>query len=110
MISFSYLNQTFPGDTELVDQIVDIYISEFPMFNVEFKNSVRSKDFETMKELVHKWQYTVQVLGLEEIYQDMIRLQEYSHLSDLEIDEITTRVARGVEENYIELLAFRAAS
>ena len=110
MISFSYLNQTFPGDTELVDQIVDIYISEFPMFNVEFKNSVRSKDYETMRELVHKWQYTVQVLGLEEIYQDMIRLQEYSHLSDLEIDEITTRVARGVEENYIELLAFRAAS
>lgn len=110
MISFSYLNQTFPGDTELVDQIVDIYVSEFPMFNVEFKNSVKSKDFVTMRELVHKWQYTVQVLGLEGLHADMVRLQEYQHLSDLEIDEITTRVARGVEENYIELLAYKAAS
>ncbi|MEO9804883.1 MAG: hypothetical protein ABJF04_16625 [Reichenbachiella sp.] len=110
MISFNYLNETFPGDTELIDQVIDIYLSEYPTFIAQFKTSVMKGDYKEMKELAHKWQYTAKVLGLKGLYSDLKLLGEYNKLVPFEMDQITARVAYLVEENYIELLAYKAAS
>lgn len=110
MINFNYLNERFPGDSELIDQVVDIYLSEYPTFIAQFKTSIIKGDFRNMKDLAHKWQYTAKVLGLKELHSDLIQLGEYHKLAPFEMDEITARVSNLVEENYIELLAFKAAS
>ncbi|MEO9967828.1 MAG: hypothetical protein ABJF11_18695 [Reichenbachiella sp.] len=110
MISFNYLRKAFPNDPGLIEQVVDIYISEYPEFISKFTYSVRNRDMEEVKKLVHKWQYTAKILGLIGLQSDLMKLEEYSSLTSLEIDELTIAVLDSVEKNFDELKAYKIAS
>ncbi|SMD36006.1 hypothetical protein SAMN04488029_2654 [Reichenbachiella faecimaris] len=110
MINFNYLNEVFSGDAQLIDDVLDIYISEYPEFEARFANCMARREMEEISKMAHKWQFTAKVLGLVELKNDLIQLQDYANLTFHETDQLTTKVLGQVKEAFGQLLTHRTAS
>ncbi len=66
-IDFSYLNSLTEGDSELIQDLVDVFKIQVPEYLLNLKKTIDEENTEMLERIVHKAKSSVQVFGLEEL-------------------------------------------
>jgi HPt (histidine-containing phosphotransfer) domain-containing protein len=74
LINIGYLETITGGDSEIMNEIINIFIDQIPEFVTEMKSLLKKKDHYNLGLLAHKAKSSVAIMGLEEL---SIMLKEF---------------------------------
>jgi len=66
------------GDDDFVNEMLEIFIEEFPAHIAEFEKLLANEDFEKIGKLAHKITPTTGYLGITSIKQDVNNLEHFA--------------------------------
>lgn len=85
LFDLSYLNQVFQGNKDLVDNIINLFLQQVPEYINEMVNCVERNDLLSLHPLAHKAKSSIAMLGLKNMEQNIIRIEQDSkHNRNLE--------------------------
>jgi HPt (histidine-containing phosphotransfer) domain-containing protein len=85
--NLSYLEELAAGDTQFIRNIVLQLITEIPVFLQEISIALDEKKWEEIAYLVHKFGSNLSVIGIDDIYEKVNRLEILSK-SKTNLEEI----------------------
>lgn len=110
MINLNYFESAFPGEPQLVNQIVDVTLAEFPEFIEDFKKNIAVHDLNGIKDLAHRGQYTAKVFGVDGLRSKLGQLEALEEQSPEEIASLSSLVIDDMEQMLSELSRHAFAS
>ena len=66
--NLEYIEDLARGDDSVKDTLINVIKSEFPNEEIEYYNSIESKDFKKIEDNVHRIKHKFSILGLEKSY------------------------------------------
>lgn len=109
MINLRYLETSFPNHPELVAEVIDTLIIEYPSFVNHLKDAIRTNNLFQMSEIAHKWKYTAKILGLDSLVSDLRQLEYCEKLNRLETEQLGQKLFLQMESVFHELKSYEAA-
>ena len=104
----TYLKSMSGGSKELIQEMVDIFISQVEEFSEGMDNYLNNKDWDNLGKLAHKAKSSVAIMGMEKLANDLKRL-ELLTLEEKEIEiypEIISKFKNECREAVTELNDF----
>lgn len=86
MIDLEYLNQVCFGKTELLKQMINMFLMQAPNQMEQLSVCVAAKDWPSARPIAHKLKSTVSILGIKSLSEDLEKI------------EISAAKAEGTEE------------
>lgn len=104
MLNLSNIRQISAGDESFVIGVLKVYLTKEKEYTTSLSESLAAKNYEDLRQIVHKIKSSVSVLGMEEYRQQLNTFEkalESNLLSDAEIknnaDMVATQFARSLE-------------
>ncbi len=66
-LDLTYLESVTDGDNELIQDLLEIFFSQVPEYNEEFKVAFENKDSETLGRIAHKAKSSIAIMGLNDL-------------------------------------------
>ncbi|NVO10292.1 MAG: Hpt domain-containing protein [Bacteroidales bacterium] len=70
-INLEYLKEISDGSTDLVRDLINMFISQVPTFSEQLDNFYQSGDYISLGKLAHKIKSSVAMMGISELTADM---------------------------------------
>lgn len=70
-INPEYLKEISDGGTDLVRDLINMFISQVPMFSEQLDNFYKNGDYISLGKLAHKIKSSVAMMGISELTADM---------------------------------------
>lgn len=67
IIDLTYLNEISDNNDEIKRVLIDIFLSQIPEFNNDFKEYLKSKNWKALALVAHKAKSSVMSMGMEEL-------------------------------------------
>ncbi len=74
-LDLSYLLTTTDGDKDFMNELIDIFISEFPIYLNDFNTALDQKDVDSLGRIAHKVKSSVTVMGLTDLSKQLTRFE-----------------------------------
>ena len=71
------------GDKELLDELLNMFIADYPKKIEEIEKAIKNKNFEMLREIAHSLKGASGNLGLTEIYELCLKLENMGKEKDL---------------------------
>lgn len=93
------------NDVEFAKQIVELFIQEVPAEVKNIRRGVKDKDHDKVYHAAHKIKPTLDLLGLDLAYEDVVAIEAWSRAEGKkkEIKEVVKNLKKLVEETLAEL-------
>jgi HPt (histidine-containing phosphotransfer) domain-containing protein len=78
LFDLSYLNQVFQGNQDMINNIIQLFLEQVPQYIGEMEKCVERQDFISLHPLAHKAKSSIAMLGLKNMEQQVIRIEEDS--------------------------------
>ena len=75
-LDLSYLLATTDGDKDFMNELIDIFISELPIYLENFNTALEQKDIESLSRIAHKARSSVTIMGLTDLSKQLTRFEE----------------------------------
>lgn len=72
----SYLSEMSGGNKELIEEMIDIFVSQVEEFSTEMEHHLQNGDYEKLGKLAHKAKSSVAIMGLTKLARDLKILEE----------------------------------
>jgi len=72
----SYLNEMSGGNKELIEEMINIFLSQVDEFSRDMEMHLLNKDYEKLGKLAHKAKSSVSIMGLNKLAKDLKILEE----------------------------------
>ena len=101
----SYLNQVFQGNREMINNIINLFLQQVPVYIREMEECVRKNEPLSLHPLAHKAKSSVSMLGIKDMESDILKIENDSkHLRNLdELPTLVSRVKQACDIVYIQL-------
>ena len=74
-IKLEYLESMTGGSTDIVKEMIDIFIAQIPEMVEEMHTLYRNKDWKALGMLAHKAKSSVSIMGMDEVAEDLKKLE-----------------------------------
>ena len=78
LFDLSYLNQVFQGNQDMINNIIQLFLEQVPQYIGEMEKCVERQDFISLHPLAHKAKSSITMLGLKNMEQQVITIEEDS--------------------------------
>ncbi len=78
LFDLSYLNQVFQGNQDMINNIIQLFLEQVPQYIGEMEKCVERQDFISLHPLAHKAKSSIAMLGLKNMEQQVITIEEDS--------------------------------
>ncbi len=95
-LDLGYLNSLTDGDTELTQELVEIFKAQIPEYVQNLEDAIKSQNTEMLGRIVHKAKSSVLIFGLQDLA---------DKLNDIEVD-ISQNPNAPFKEAYKQILPF----
>ena len=104
----TYLKSMSGGSKELIQEMVDIFISQVKEFSEGMDNYLNKEDWDNLGKLAHKAKSSVAIMGMENLANELKRLELLTiEKKEIEIyPEIISRFKKDCSEAVTELNEF----
>lgn len=109
MISFNHLNKLFPDDPSIANDLINVFISEYPQFLEQINEALRNKNQTQLAFIGHKWKYSAKVLGMEPLTSHFRELENCEELSQEETKALSLVLLEMMNGVFQELKNYEAA-
>ena len=92
MLNLSNIRQISAGDEGFVKGVLKVYLTKEKEYSTSLKESLNTKNYEDLRQIVHKIKSSVSVLGMDEFRAQLNTFEkalESNMLSDTEISNTT---------------------
>lgn len=79
LTDFSYLRRIAPPDTNLVEEMVDLFIENIPEYINSIKYSYANNDRESLRQAAHKMKSSVSYMGIDSLFNLLQELECQAH-------------------------------
>lgn len=76
--NLSYLNEISSGDQQFVKSILSQFVNDTPALLIEIQDAYNKRKWTDLHFLVHKFASTLSLIGLNDIHEEMNRLENYA--------------------------------
>ena len=101
-INLDYLNEISSGDREMVLDMINIFISEVPVYLSRMNYLLKNKDWETLGKLAHKVKASASIMGMHQVA-DILKNLELL-IKDNKNRELYSSHVRSVEKQFISAI------
>ena len=81
-LDLSYIESICEGDKEMMKEFSDIFIAQVPEFIADFDTAYAEKDAVKLGRVAHKAKSSVRVMGLEDLGNELGKLEEAAESGD----------------------------
>ena len=74
-INMDYLNEMSDGSDDLVQDLIEMFVKQVPVFSEQLDNLYQSGDYILLGKLAHKIKSSVAMMGIKELTADMKTLE-----------------------------------
>lgn len=109
-IDLSYLNHCTRSNSELMMEMIQLYLEQTPPLISKLKQSLQDKDWDSLQTAAHKMIPSFLIMGIGKDFETMARkIQEYSrteqHLDELpefvlQLDKVCSQACGELKEEY----------
>ena len=74
-IDLNYLKEMSDGDTELIREMIDIFITEVPTYLSLMKEHHQKEDWDALGKLAHKAKASASIIGMKQLTNELKNLE-----------------------------------
>ncbi len=100
LFDLSYLNQIFQGNTEMINNIIRLFLEQVPEYLQEMSNCVERNDLLSLHPLAHKAKSSIAMLGLKNMEKHILKI-EHDSKQNQNLHELPDLVRRVHEESEV---------
>lgn len=78
LFDLSYLNQIFQGNTDMINNIIKLFLDQVPEYIGEMVDCVERNDLHSLHPLAHKAKSSIAMLGLKNVETNIIQIEQDS--------------------------------
>jgi HPt (histidine-containing phosphotransfer) domain-containing protein len=102
MINLDYLNEISEGNTDLIHDLVEMFIDQVPDYQKSMNTLHAKKDWRNLGRIAHKAKSAILMVGMNELAQELKKLEENAK-EGKNINEYQEIIAKFVRESDIAL-------
>jgi len=100
LFDLSYLNQIFQGNTEMINNIIKLFLEQVPEYVGEMVECVERNDYLALHPIAHKAKSSIAMLGLKSMEKMVLQIENDSKYNQ-NWDEIRNLVYQIKEESEV---------
>ena len=74
--NFNYLNKISGGDTQFINEVIEIFIKQTPLLISKLIDSENKKDYAQILKLLHKLKPELKIFDKKELTEDLIKMED----------------------------------
>jgi HPt (histidine-containing phosphotransfer) domain-containing protein len=108
LFDLSYLNQVFQGNTEMINEIISLFLEQVPNYISQMEQLVARDELLALHPLAHKSKSSIAMLGLKRMEEKVLQIEHNSrHRENLEdIPGLVAEVRKECDSAYGQLEKF----
>lgn len=102
MINLDYLNEISDGNTDLIDDLIEMFFQQIPDYQKLLKDFYSKKDWFSLGRIAHKAKSAILMVGMHDLARELKKLEENAK-EGKNIHEYQEIIAKFVRESDIAL-------
>lgn len=102
MITLDYLNEISDGNTDLINDLIEMFLEQVPDYQKSMHDLHSKKDWENLGRIAHKAKSAILMVGMNNLAQELKKLEENAN-EGKNINEYQEIIAKFVRESDIAL-------
>jgi CheY-like chemotaxis protein len=105
-VDLSYLSKLTKSNTELMTEMIEVYLKQTPALLTSMKQSFIDKDWMLLKATAHKMLPSFAIMGMNPEYEELAKkIQYYAEKLDLssELNELVSELEKVCLQSFVEL-------
>lgn len=105
-VDLSYITKLAKSKPEAISEIIEAYLRQTPALVSTMKESLKNKDWHTLKSTVHKMMPSFNIMGInKEFEQIAVQIQDYAHKLEqsTELDALVLQLGNVCDNACVEL-------